>query len=617
MNGMGLFLRSCLVVVALGCGIAQAGESYSRTANDAYNESDSRKITNQALRYGIKGNHEKRVKLLELAIKKTPNYAPAHWALGHILQSGEWMSLASIQKETAADPRRDEYERLKERFLKDENENHVAVAKWCSKNELEDEARAHWIAVLRDDPNNRAALANVDSRWLQGALVEGSGLPSQAIEDREVLHAQKLWAKKVAKWSRSRTPRDKESDPILRQVRRIDDKNAIPAFEQLASTLSEGFDKQERAYDLCAAFLESLAEMRGSSATESLVRFAIFPVDDELRKKAANHLKDKPMEQSVPYLLTGLQPITESKFNIATDREGRVRYEHNFLTKDKEETRQLERVRLTRIELSETRNPASNGMDIQARRRMQFIQASSEAMVQAQLEMLQFEQDAKEAEEELAKSQEKPIAINKRVTTALRAATQQNFGDDPQKWWDYWSEYRGYEVNRNYQRDYDYNERTRRTSTSVPPSCECFVAGTIVYTKQGNVAIETIQPGDFVLSCEPETGELAFCMVREVTRRAPSPMLTIHAEDEPMTATVGHPFWVEAQGWRMAKQLKVGDSLMAYGRSVTVTKIEPSEDAVAYNLIVEGAPNYFVGNLGVLAHDNTPVAVSENTLFGE
>lgn len=37
----------------------------------------------------------------------------------------------------------------------------------------------------------------------------------------------------------------------------------------------------------------------------------------------------------------------------------------------------------------------------------------------------------------------------------------------------------------------------------------CFVAGTLIKAENGNVPIEDIRVGDYVLSCDPETGEIA------------------------------------------------------------------------------------------------------------
>ncbi|CAN0380205.1 unnamed protein product, partial [Ectocarpus sp. 4 AP-2014] len=75
---------------------------------------------------------------------------------------------------------------------------------------------------------------------------------------------------------------------------------------------------------------------------------------------------------------------------------------------------------------------------------------------------------------------------------------------------------------------------------------------------------------------------------------------------ETIHATEGHPFWVVNQGWRMARQLEVGDVLSTLDGPTTVEAVASFEDRPAHNLVVESAANYYVGTSGVLVHDNTP-----------
>ena len=57
---------------------------------------------------------------------------------------------------------------------------------------------------------------------------------------------------------------------------------------------------------------------------------------------------------------------------------------------------------------------------------------------------------------------------------------------------------------------------------------------------------------------DPNTGELAYKPVLAVTFRPPTRRLVISVGAEKITTTLGHPFWVEGDGWKMAKELKVG-----------------------------------------------------------
>ena len=55
----------------------------------------------------------------------------------------------------------------------------------------------------------------------------------------------------------------------------------------------------------------------------------------------------------------------------------------------------------------------------------------------------------------------------------------------------------------------------------------------------------------------------------------------------------------------MARHIKAGDQLYSLSVVMMVNEVKPHVSAQVHNLIVDGFNNYFVGNSGVLAHDNT------------
>jgi hypothetical protein len=75
---------------------------------------------------------------------------------------------------------------------------------------------------------------------------------------------------------------------------------------------------------------------------------------------------------------------------------------------------------------------------------------------------------------------------------------------------------------------------------------------------------------------------------------------------EEILSTRGHPFWVAGVGWRMAKELGEGAILHAITGSARIVAAKESVHAEAYNLIVADFNTYFVGESGILVHDNTP-----------
>jgi hypothetical protein len=75
-------------------------------------------------------------------------------------------------------------------------------------------------------------------------------------------------------------------------------------------------------------------------------------------------------------------------------------------------------------------------------------------------------------------------------------------------------------------------------------------------------------------------------------------------EDEQIVATLGHPFWVSGEGWRMAKELRCGEPLHGLHGSWPIRQIDELAEAEAYNLVVDEFHTYFVGRNGLLVHDN-------------
>ena len=138
----------------------------------------------------------------------------------------------------------------------------------------------------------------------------------------------------------------------------------------------------------------------------------------------------------------------------------------------------------------------------------------------------------------------------------------------------------------------------------------CFVAGTLVTTEDGQKPIEEIQVGDKVLSENPETGEIAYKTVEETYINETDELIHVHVNEETISATPNHPFYVDKLGWTLAKNLRAGDVLvLSNGEFVVIEWIQHEilESPVkVYNFEVEDFHTYFVGECGVLVHNKCP-----------
>ncbi len=151
--------------------------------------------------------------------------------------------------------------------------------------------------------------------------------------------------------------------------------------------------------------------------------------------------------------------------------------------------------------------------------------------------------------------------------------------------------------------------------SSVKGGTYCFVAGTQIHTAEGTVAIEDIQPGDYVLSFNEETGETAYKRVVQLFRNTTEELAHVQVEGtEEILCTPGHKFYVEGE-WISAEDLEQGDILtIADGTtleviSVTVEKLETPVNI--YNFEVEDWHNHYVADSGVLVHNMNCAKINE------
>ena len=135
----------------------------------------------------------------------------------------------------------------------------------------------------------------------------------------------------------------------------------------------------------------------------------------------------------------------------------------------------------------------------------------------------------------------------------------------------------------------------------------CFVAGTMILTASGLVAIENIKAGDKVISTDPETFETAEKTVLETYIREVTTLVHLTVNGEEIVTTVDHPFYVKNQGFIKAGELIVGDELLDVNGNVLLVEnfdVELTEKPVkVYNFQVEGFHTYHVGCFYVLVHN--------------
>ena len=136
---------------------------------------------------------------------------------------------------------------------------------------------------------------------------------------------------------------------------------------------------------------------------------------------------------------------------------------------------------------------------------------------------------------------------------------------------------------------------------------KCFVAGTMILTAAGLVAIENIKAGSKVVSTNPETFEVAEKAVLETYVRETTELVHLTINGELIKTTHDHPFYVKDVGFVSAGELYIGDKLLdSNGNTLLLEdrEVENLDEPVkVYNFQVEDFHTYHVGENGTLVHN--------------
>lgn len=141
----------------------------------------------------------------------------------------------------------------------------------------------------------------------------------------------------------------------------------------------------------------------------------------------------------------------------------------------------------------------------------------------------------------------------------------------------------------------------------------CFARGTLVHTKNGLQAIETIRVGDYVAARHQANVDSPLHWRKVTDTFQHVDKLTVdlvvtheNGESEVITTTTEHPFYVRGKGWVPTDELVVGDGLEMLDQSVsTLTEIAAGKGLqTVYNFTVEEDHTYFVGARGVWVHNS-------------
>lgn len=609
MNARGIALVVFSLAIAL-VGRAGAIESKSNT------KAAAKEATAKALAAEAEGDLESRTKFLREASAADPNSA-AHALQGKVRAKGKWFSIDDAAEKLADMKAIRKYEALREKMA-DTPAAHWSMAETCRIAKLPDQAKAHMNRVLELEPNNDLARAALGFQKIGGLWVS----PEQIAVNEAHEAAEKASIAKYGKRMRELLGDLKSNDKRIRakgktELLDLRQPDSILAAEKLLSPSSE---------PVALVVLDYLANISDTAATMSLARHAVSHFSDEVRREAAHRLHDRDLHDYAPALLDMLSGPIESQLQPVYGRNGQMMGSRQVFVR---ETRNQNQLLVMDSEVVRPRVERANPQQsMNADQRT--LSAGTLALVTAIENMLQEREnqwlDNLANMENLmeGKSREDQVQIqnllitrtNERVMRALSIAADVENPSTPQAWWKWYDDEVGLVSSGNKYTTASrlYNQRASYAVDEFMSPLwqteriggECFVAGTLVTTHRGQIAIEAVQLGDMVLSKNISTGALEFKPVLQRTVRPAEELTAILVGDEKMQCTRGHFFWVSGKGWMKAEDLKAGMVLHAAENPLKVDSVKKDGRAETYNLRIADNANYFVGKARILSHDVTP-----------
>lgn len=547
----------------------------------------------------LAGKSESRQLHLQAALDLEPDYAPAQWQLGKVRVGAEWLPVAKASTAISKTPQYSFY-RAKRDDLDGSLKRELNLARWCAKEGMHDRAQFHYSRLLLH-PEIHESTAKEAIKPLELLMFDGELRTRAEVEEmqRDTVAndaAWTTWEKKFSVWQKWVESALKSKRKLAHeQLQAIDDFHVTPLIESHLLTAGEAWSLE---------LVALLAKFPHPPATTALARTAVLSPAASVRAAALAELKKRKLHDFVPQLVAGLTPQTKSKFLVWIGNDWSVDIRHQAVTEDAQQ--RLVRlaaeqhlgipVELVGSDSFHAINPNIPNQH-QARINGEIMKQMARAQAQAALQRL------RETEQNLAAQNLLAKTSDAQFYETLEKTTGQKLPREPAAWGSWWTSYN--EVSYDKPTAYYTQQYQVPLYRPVVVGYSCFIAGTPVYTESGLQSIESVRPGDRVLSQDPNTGELAFKLVQNVTVRPPSKLRKLQVGDCEIVTTLGHPFWVNGSGWKMAKELQPQMSLHTFSGAASIVKVEelPKPDR-AYNLVVADYNTYFVGSANVLVHDN-------------
>ncbi len=574
-----------------------------------------------ALEAELQGNQPTRDKLLHQVLAKYDGHPAANWQLGKVKLRDGWVPIEQAQETAKSSPIVASFERMRAKHA-GSPQGELKLARWC-KSYRPETAQMYYARLLNNPQVTNAAVRAEAAENLNLVPYAGSYVTKAELEQHQQRAetwqaANRRWQTPLTNWANWLRPQAsfEQKQLAIKEMEQANDPGLVLAADQFATVGSEIFGVE---------LVHAVDQYRQPESSQLLCKIAMTSPWPTVRLAAVTALKERKLHDYVPDLLGALIGPTHSGWTIVRQSDGTIRYEHFVRQEGARNSQELLTVREAmpvtvfdpQFDRSQPVFETGERTDTEMQRR--FGVRERIRVREWMMRDTDVDNEVRRVMAESAADQDRRVALaneqakthNARIFNLLTATTEQELPQDAPLWWSWWTDYNEIEINKSTNRYYDYDEIEFVASTYgigsrlLPERHSCFAAGTLVATETGMRSIEKIVAGDRVFAKNLETGELRLQTVLATTIRPAASTLELTIDGKLLRTTVGHPFWVAGEGWRMAKLLKEGDQIHGLqGRSV-IEKIRSLPGAEVYNLVVDQFNNYFVGEVPVLAHDNT------------
>ena len=569
------FVVGCAVMIALGGSQVRASERNDR----------STPLVEMAYGAELAGQPAVRDALVKEVLDQDSENEKVRWLAGHLQDANGWTTAALVEQSRTEDRLLQEYAQRRETCA-DDALSRLRLANWCRDHGMPDRERLHLTELVNSHGPNPAVMSRLGMIKFRGQWIAEETLDEFRQMDDRKRRIERKWKPVFAEWKGDLKAGDDDAyERLAERLAQVNDGDALPILEEVISA------QGERA---ALAMIERLDALPIQKATESLVRHAVSSEYDAVRSAAVEALKKRPQTNYIPMLLAGMVDPLE------------IEVEYPYGNVGYRKTTTLQRGADYDVK---TVSHESNYVTkvVQYARRSEPL---CRKVVWTNDNWLAKVKPGKYLEQGTEKTRS-----NERIRQALYLATGESHRT-PSEWRKWWSDRREYESTDDKPTYERHSHRHFWAYSYRLKQCSCLAWGTPVATETGSRAIEQILPGDKVLAQDPDTGRLDYKVVLQRTVRRLGEMRKVSVGDDSVTVTLGHPFWVVGKGWRMAKELEVGQRVRGLGDSFEITAIEELPEDVAYNLVVDDFATYFAGDSRVLLHDNTLPAPTDAVLPG-